>query len=462
MRSTLFVILCLLMVFSHSIANAQQSGDKPKLSAKEVRRIDKKLKKLNASIEKKLLKLKEQLSSATDSTHTSVVPNLDSLKLSLQSENKLLSKVDSLGGKLEGLDSLGIDTSFLNEIKALKNQMKVGMQLDKENLKVVEKMNSSLLELTEMEYHLKDLNSLSDQLNIQGISDKFSGQFGDMDKTLNQFKEQMTEYQGLLEEHKAALVNWDKTLENYIQRLEAVQGIKEFQGKMIDPAQKLEEATNRLEGYQSKDFVNKQIQERFQKLLKEEGPDALAKRMTEGHQKLSALKDKFEEVQDITKPIKKKPNPYKGKPLKERLAIGGNFQINRSEPVTADLAAELAYKINKDSEIGIGSSYRIRLKKFRVNNIPTEVLNLRSFYHYRIWKNVGLQANYELNYSEPRELPRLDGQGKEWQQSGLAGFRIAQGLLGKFEAYTTIQYDFLHKVTGPNPKWVFRFGIRLN
>lgn len=195
--------------------------------------------------------------------------------------------------------------------------------------------------------------------------------------------------------------------------------------------------------------------------ISREGQDAIAKRLADGHQKLAEYKEKFSEVSDITNLPDKQPNPLREKSLKERLVIGGNLQVNRQKPVTVDAGLEIAYRITPRSEWGVGGAYRLKLEKGLSPGTVTDVVNLRSFYHYRIWRSVGIQANYELNYGLPRVEQPVEGLIKEWTTSGLVGIRNEQPFFKKLGGYVTIQYDFLHQPENPNGRWVVRFGFRL-
>ena len=104
---------------------------------------------------------------------------------------------------------------------------------------------------------------------------------------------------------------------------------------------------------------------------------------------------------------------------------------------------------------------RLKLEKGVLPGTVTDLVNLRSFYHYRIWRSVGIQANYELNYGLPRVEQPVEGLIKEWTTSGLVGIRNEQPFFKKLGGYVTIQYDFLHQPENPNGRWVVRFGFRL-
>jgi hypothetical protein len=460
MKKLVLVLLALTLV-SGLLA---QDGPRPELSRKEVKQYHKSLEKLNTSLKKKTSKLKELLQVKSD-TSVNIVNSFDSSAvLNVKTRDSLAADVFDQVEKLQDntkIDSLGAALGMSEEIDRLKKELKIGMQMSKADPKMANKLQESFLELTDIEYELKDLEQLITQLESLQLDPKMlEEQLGPLTADFEEVQAQVGEYQSMIDGYKTELVSWDKTLEKQILKLEEFQGLNKY--KPIDPSHGMGDAQKRLEGYQSKDFVNKQIKKRFARLLDEEGPNALAKRLTAGHEKLTEYKQKFSEIQDISKVPKKQPNPLKGKSLKERLSFGGNFQVNRQKPVTVDAGLELAYQLTPRSEWGAGAAYRLKLEKGVRPETVTDVINLKSFYHYRIWRSIGIQGNYELNYGLPRVEQALEGLSKQWTQSGLIGLRNEQPFFKNLGGYVTMQYDFLHKPESPNPRWVFRFGFRLN
>ena len=460
------LLFLLVLIFALNSGTYAQEGKPPMLAKDEIAKRQRSLEKLNSSLKKKTAKLQELLNFKKDSltkvgalTDSMRLPDL-SLSIPDSSANGLLGKLKTLETQIGAADTLGMPLGLSQKIDKLKRELQVGMQLSNQNPKVANKLQESFMELTDIEYDLKDLEKITgqfDQLNLD--PDQLEQYLEPLSGDFEQLKSQIGNYQGSLDEYKNELIDWDKALESQIMKLEEVQGLSKY--KPVDPTKKLGEGHKQLEGYQSNEFVKNQIQKRFAKLLETEGQDAIAKRLAEGHQKLAEYKEKFSEVADITKPPEKQPNPLKAKPLKERLIIGGNLQVNRQSPVTLDAGLEFAYRITPRSEWGMGGAYRLKLEKGVSPGTVTDVVNLRSFYHYRIWKSVGIQANYELNYGLPRvELP-VEGLSKQWTTSGLVGIRNEQPFFKKLGGYVTIQYDFLHQPENPNGRWIVRFGFRL-
>lgn len=373
--------------------------------------------------------------------------------------------LDAVTGMVD-IKELAFLTEMKDEIALLKEQLKIGKKMTKEDIKTNAKLQESMMELTDMEYELGDLEELKGQLNGAKLDSSSLTQYLDpINEDLAGIKGQVGDYQQLMDEYKSELVDWDQTLEEEIVKLEEVEKLKvivENKPVLPDPKQQVDEAQKTIEkGFQSKEYVNNLIKERFNKLLEEEGPDALVKRLEKGHEKLAEYKQNYDQLQYLDGEEPRRQNPLKEKTLGERLFFGGNLQVNRQRPLTLDAGLEMGYMLTPNSEWGLGGAYRLKLEKGVQPGTITDLFNIRSFYHHRVWKSIGIQTNYELNYGLPRTEQVVEGLAKQWIQSGLIGLRNEQPFFKKIGGYVTFQYDFLHQPESPNPKWVFRFGFRL-
>lgn len=498
---------------------AQEERPRPELSKKEVRQYQRKLKKLNKSLQKKTSKLRKfleeqgvkvpsaNLNLPSDSLSMPTMQVPDSLKGNFaQYQDKLKEKavmpdslsvptfeegvsyakeklniddkaselesqvgdkkgqLEQLKGKKPTIEELGNLTPMGDEIALLKKKLEVGKRFAKTDPKTALRVEESLLELTDLEYDLKDLEELKSRFkNFQFDSSMVKKYIEPLTGDVTKLKSQVGEYQSMLDGYKGRLKDWDKTLEAEIMKLEEVQGLAEIVPKKpIDPATKAEKAKQTLDkGYQSTDYVTGLIKERFSKLIEEKGPGIISERLRDGHEKMADLKEKYSSLEDSANKPKRPPNPLKEKSFSQRLVFGGNLQVNRQKPLTLDAGAEIAYQITPKSEWGVGGAYRLKLEKGERPETVTDLLNVRSFYHYRIWRSIGLQANYELNYALPRTEQVMDTLTKRWEESALIGIRNEQPFVKKLGGYVSLQYDVLHKSDSPNPKWLFRFGFRL-
>ena len=461
--TTLFLSACVTLA---------QEGKRPTLKKSAINRYNKQLEKLNRFIQKQTEELNALLGAKQEGLGISQLENkidsLTRLRLSVpetQQEKieKQLSQLETIQSKLDCADAAGISTQFQEKINDLKGQLKVGAQLSKSDLKLNKKLNTSLLQLGDLEHNLKGLEKAKSGLSALELNpEKLKEKWAPIETNLNQFKEQMGDYQETLEDYKGKLADWDQTLEEEITRLEVVESLKNQQKDFFDPTTQAKEAREKMQQYQSKDYVQKQIKERFSKLIEQEGSDVISKRLAAGHEKLASYKKKFDELQDLSNAPEKAPKPMQNVPIKDRFGFGGNLQMNRGEPVSMDAGLEAAYKLSGKEEFGIGAAYRIRLEKLDISNLSTDVFNIKAFYFYRFWKSFSVQANYEWNHvTTSGTSTQTENRSGNWVKSGLVGLRKEQRFFKKLSGYATIQYDLLHKAASPGPAWTFRFGFRL-
>ncbi|WP_421977247.1 hypothetical protein [Roseivirga seohaensis] len=93
----------------------------------------------------------------------------------------------------------------------------------------------------------------------------------------------------------------------------------------------------------------------------------------------------------------RKPNLYKGDPFLKRIKWGGNFQVNKKEPVSVDIALQASYLLNKRARVGAGASYRVTVgKNFQQIDFKDQVFGTRTFLDYTIYKSIYLEALMKL------------------------------------------------------------------
>ncbi|TCL00959.1 hypothetical protein EV198_2976 [Roseivirga ehrenbergii] len=458
------LFFCVWLCLFYTIPVLSQNTNRPELSKREIRKLNKNLDKLSKSLDKHtsklkvLLKLKqENLTFQVDvlqDADKDVVLEIDSIKRGVD------KKLEGFQSEIFDVDSITIPQGLRDEIARLKKELKVGMQLSKSDPKLTNQLQDSFIKLSGAEYDLKEAEDLFPDLNKLKINQETINEYIEpISSDFALLRDQIQSFQSSIDRYKAELTDWDKTLESQIMKLEDVNGLSQFRNNSLDPSSETSRMQNELEGYQSKSFVQKQMEERFSKMLEEDGQDALVKRLTEGREKIAEAKEKYTKVQDLNNPDQKRNNPLKGKSFIERLSFGGNLQVNRVEPISLDVGGELAYQISPKSELGAGSAYRLRLQKKILAGVSSDNFNVRGFYNHVIWRNIRLQGNYELDYLVLNN-PQADSEIKDWVQSGLIGFKQEQPFFKKIKGYMTVQYDFLHSAESANSRWVVRFGFR--
>ena len=159
---------------------------------------------------------------------------------------------------------------------------------------------------------------------------------------------------------------------------------------------------------------------------------------------------------------KHRPNPYKDDPFLKRIKLGGNFQINKNDPASVDISAQAAYLLNQRARLGTGLSYRVTVgKNFQQVDFKDQVLGIRSFFDYTVYKSIYLEGLMEWARARPKESTEISTH-HIWTKAIMLGagnrFNITKKLKGTF----TVLYNFSYNENSPNPSpWMFRVGFEL-
>ncbi|MCE7991938.1 MAG: hypothetical protein HEP71_08160 [Roseivirga sp.] len=390
--------------------------------------------------------------------------------------DKLTTKVDSLAGlldvnklslekylgaKLNGqfldsLQSLMPDTE-LGKIGELQSKILSSSKITPPDLDIAKQLQVTITELDELKLlyakiKLPELNGpnlesvLSDDIIPKGRFDKLMKKAGSFEE--------------ILDKYTAEFENWDQKLLERVTSLEEVAKIQKLKDR-IDKYEFLPEGYRKnMDGMQTNDFVKKKLEAKAEE-LKKVGAKSLQEKLDAAQAKISEAKEKFPSLESVEEAPKRPENPYKGDPFLKRLKLGGNFQVNRQEPASVDASLRVSYLMNQNARFGFGGSYRIGTEKRLKFNFDDQVLGLKTFFDYTIFRSVYAEALYEWNLSE---VPAQDDVsfGKQWKQSGMLGlgnrFKVSKKVNGNFIAL----YNFFHDETSPHPNpWVVRFGFEL-
>ena len=184
---------------------------------------------------------------------------------------------------------------------------------------------------------------------------------------------------------------------------------------------------------------------------------------------LAKLKKKYSSVpnsDDLSTASKR--NSLKGKPLKSRLVLGGNFQVVTTNPVTIDISPVLGYRFNKDFYLAVGATYRARFSSADSTFIKTRygqdelTYGYRTFANYRFWKAFYVHVEYE-KMSKEFEVTGTDRFVRKWKPGALAGIGSEYTIKGTLKGNVSLLYNFLfddNERVYQSP-WVFRFGMGL-
>ena len=163
-----------------------------------------------------------------------------------------------------------------------------------------------------------------------------------------------------------------------------------------------------------------------------------SKEIQSAQTQLAKLKKKYSSVQssnDLSTATKR--NSLQGKPLKERIVLGINFQIVSLDPVIIDFNPVLGYKFDKKFHVAVGGSYRARFTESHANSqlrIGQDELTYgyRVFTEYNVWKVINIHAEYE-RISKEFEIGTSDTFERKWVEGALAGLSSNYKVKGKLK-----------------------------
>ncbi|MEO9802266.1 MAG: hypothetical protein ABJF04_03415 [Reichenbachiella sp.] len=186
--------------------------------------------------------------------------------------------------------------------------------------------------------------------------------------------------------------------------------------------------------------------------------EVLAKAMNQSNE----LKQKYSKVvnsNDLSTATKRKS--LEGTSFWGRLVFGGTFQIHIDKQSSIDLNPELAYRINKKWDVGVGGNYRVNaaVEDLLGTIQDQKIYGYRIFTEYQLYKSFFGHVEFESLAARPTDV---DGASVEWNNSLLAGIERRFKLGDSVEAQISLLYNFMHKsnplYTSP---WNIRFGFNL-
>ncbi|WP_073124087.1 hypothetical protein [Reichenbachiella agariperforans] len=175
------------------------------------------------------------------------------------------------------------------------------------------------------------------------------------------------------------------------------------------------------------------------------------------------LKEKYSAVTDATDLTSAtKRNSMKGKPMAERLVLGGNFQLRIDEHTSVDVSPELQYLITKKWSVGVGGNYRANGDLIEINSDfqETQVYGYRVFTEYYLVSHFYAHVEMEsLSNGSALKTPEMS-KAQTWQYSALAGIESQFKIRGRLKGQVSILYNFMHQTNPLNAKpWNVRFGL---
>ncbi|MBL3657435.1 hypothetical protein [Fulvivirga sediminis] len=239
-----------------------------------------------------------------------------------------------------------------------------------------------------------------------------------------------------------------------------------------------------LDGAENSEFsklenYKEQLEKTQEQMRQKEAKQAMKAKMTsQAREFITQHSDKIQEVQSKMNGLKKKysyvpnskdlstaqkRNSLKDKTFWERLSLGGNFNVSKTNPVTVDLSPVVAYKLNKASEIGITGAYRTQFgaDKSGLKQLDDETYGFSVFGNHTVFNNLMVQLEGECLRTTTGSIEQNE---RSWKQTLLIGigrkFKITKWL----EMQTLVMFNVLHnppKSPYPSPV-VFKTGFRVS
>ncbi len=291
----------------------------------------------------------------------------------------------------------------------------------------------------------------------------------DIGSSINKVKTEAGNYENDFSERSKGSVQQVKEaplyLENKIKNLEEVEGLERMK---TDKNENFQMDVGESEGLDpnkldDSDYLKEQVATQFTK----HATEYFAKhndQLKAAQGKLAKLKNKYGSLISMKNPPKKKENPLKGKTLGERLTVGGNFQLYKTQPFGVDVSPQLAYQLTKKFSMGVGGTYRTGFNKEKdfLFTKEKEAYGFRAYSEHDVYKSfyahVEFERMYEKNFVEvTSDLPTT-----KWNSNALLGigktYHFTKGIKGN----VMVLYNFLNDKTNPYRRpWNIRFGFEL-
>lgn len=427
-------------------------------------KLDKKSEKVLSQLQKQEAKLRSKLEKIDSIAAKNVFSGAENKYKELAQklkDNKLRQYIPQIDSLSTSLKFLGANPQFISQAKEVKEKLKEAMNR-------MEALKSQLQKAEDIKQFLKERKQyLKEQLSKFGLA-----------KELKKINKQVYYYAQQLNEYKQVLKDPKKAEQKALELLSKTKLFKDFMRKnsMLASLFPMPGDINSGSSVQS-GFAGLQTRNQLTGFLQQ---NAIGVSNTTS---LSQLQQNIQGVQSqvtqLTNMLNKytgggqadldmpnfKPNSQKTKSFFKRIEIGTNIQSQKANnyfPTTTDVGLSLGYKLNDNSLLGIGTSYKLGLGN-GWNNIrfSHEGIGLRSFIDWKIknswWISGGYEQNFRAAFNRIEQLRELSA----WQRSGLVGISKVVSLKTKFMKSTKIQllWDFLSDKQIPRTQpVVFRIG----
>lgn len=385
---------------------------------------------------------------------------LDSGSLLKEAKENSFSRFDKtspLGKSFGDLPGLITDTAKFNSPDSILNNEIVRLQ-DKAELNVPIYPDTSQSLLLQME----NFKTLKD--NKPEEFDQLAKEVAAQGYEIKKYEDQANNYLKrdsvlvLPQEEK------DKIVKLSMARLEETNEIKlandyAKQAKQFDPIP--EEYANEFGHLQDSSFSKERARELAEKMALSyivENPAI----MKAAQSKMNFLMKTYSIVpnsNDLSSAIKRES--LKGKSIKERLYIAGNFQVLSIKPFSFDFSPMVGYRFNCRFIGGLGANYR---KTFgdSLTRIASDVLGYKVFLSYDVIRSFFAYTEFINNSTSSNQVESSSKRG--WDSSFLLGVGKKFTIHPKVEMTVLALYNFTHTsedviYVGP---WSVRFGFQFS
>ncbi|HLG40655.1 MAG TPA: hypothetical protein VI461_13345 [Chitinophagaceae bacterium] len=369
-----------------------------------------------------LADIKIQYQSLRDKLKSEVVTN---------SATQYISKIDTLVTALKFLDQNGISGKV------------------KDALSKTQSLQNKFQQAEEIRNFIRQRRQqLKEQLEKLGLT----RQLKKFSKEYFYYNQQLKEYAGFLQNSKKAerkalaLLSQSKWFKEFFKRNSHLASLFRLPGDPNDPS-----AQASLAGLQTRTMVNGLIQSQ----LSSGGPGAMdqfRQNLSDAQNQLNQLKNKVNQFggssSDDIMPEGFRVNPEKTRTFIQRIQVNADLQTTRHNklfPVNSDLGLSAAYKLNANSKIFIGSSFKIGWGTgFNDIRISTQGFSFRGGLDWRLKGNLFIAGNYEQNYFSAIGNVYQLRDYNNWKEAALLGlskqYTMKKGKSGEIK----ILYDFFY------------------
>jgi hypothetical protein len=160
---------------------------------------------------------------------------------------------------------------------------------------------------------------------------------------------------------------------------------------------------------------------------------------------------------DLTTAVKR--SSLKGKSFRERIFLGGNFQLVSLRPVAIEFSPTIGYRINSRWTMGLGLNYR---KTFNdtLSRVASNMIGGKSFLSYDVIRNFFIYGEYSRN---SRGLGKEEtSQDRIWNSALLLGVGRKISLHPRLDMSAVVLYNvrFENHSDVYAGRWVFRIGFQ--